>query len=403
MQRLAKLPQHLYIPVVYCGLSISWIMLGDSLVHRLWLHADLSQSEVFWAGMIKGLVFVGLSTGLLYYLIQKATVSMTDITENFRRLFEENPNPMWIYDLETLRFVLVNDTACQVYGYSKDEFLALNLYDIRPKDEHTRLKEDISKPQSTYADSGIWLHRDKRGQQFYVHIFSHRTFYQQRPCRLVTAINVHDRVIAEQEKSNIGKALDASTILTVTDTNGVILDVNDKFCELSQYTREESIGTPYHIVNSGHHPKEFWQDMWQTISAGRTWKGEIRNKAKDGSNYWVSTVINPVVGPDGKMYKFMAIQQDITARKQLETQQQALLDDLAAYAYQTSHKLRGPLARMLGLTHLFHQHPDATFMVEKLRETSEEMDLVIREMNYTLNRSAYLLIEKRREEQQRQH
>ncbi len=110
-------------------------------------------------------------------------------------------------------------------------------------------------------------------------------------------------------------AMDQAAILAVTDPHGIITYVNDKFCELSGYSEAELIGKTHRIVNSGYHPPEFFRDMWATIRSGKVWRGEVKNRAKAGHFYWVSTTIVPALDQDGRVQKYLAIRFDISDRK----------------------------------------------------------------------------------------
>ncbi len=145
-------------------------------------------------------------------------------------------------------------------------------------------------------------------------------------------------------------ALDQAAIVAITDQRGVITYVNDKFCEISKYSRDELIGQDHRIVNSGYHPKEFIRELWRTIAQGRVWRGELRNRAKDGSIYWVDTTIVPLLNGSGKPREYLAIRSDITARKVMEQQlaDQAALTQLGQLAAVVAHEVRNPLAGVKG-------------------------------------------------------
>jgi len=158
------------------------------------------------------------------------------------------------------------------------------------------------------------------------------------------------------------RAIDENIISSITDTHGTILSVNRKFCETSKYSADELVGQNHRIVNSGYHPKAFFATMWRTIAAGHVWHAEIRNKAKDGSYYWVDTVIVPIKNNDDRITHYLSLRTLITARKNQErrkdeqhrTLEESFSDleklDQAkdAFIATLSHELRTPLTSILG-------------------------------------------------------
>ena len=120
------------------------------------------------------------------------------------------------------------------------------------------------------------------------------------------------------ELRDITNALHLTADVTITDTNGTITYANDKFCEISKYTREELIGQNHRLIKSDYHSKEVYQELWDTISQGQVWHNEIKNKAKDGTYFWSDSTIVPFLNEDGVPYQYIAIRKDITAKKENE-------------------------------------------------------------------------------------
>jgi PAS domain S-box-containing protein len=121
-----------------------------------------------------------------------------------------------------------------------------------------------------------------------------------------------------QEIRDITNAVNEGSALSITNAQDIIVKVNKQFCELSGYTEEELIGHNHDILNADYHDEEFWRNQKATIMAGKTWKGEIKKRKKDGGDYWVSCVIQPVLNDSGKVVQYISIRQDITERKKAE-------------------------------------------------------------------------------------
>ena len=131
-----------------------------------------------------------------------------------------------------------------------------------------------------------------------------------------------------KELSELKFSLDQSAIVAITDAEGIITYINNKFCEISKYSPQELIGHNHKIINSGYHSQEFFKEFWQTIVSGKVWKGTIKNRAKDGTHYWVDTTVIPFLDDTGKPYKYLSIRYDITQAKEAEAESRKQAEQL---------------------------------------------------------------------------
>jgi PAS domain S-box-containing protein len=186
-------------------------------------------------------------------------------------------------------------------------------------------------------------------------------------------------VSAERELELVRYALDKSAIVAITDRTGKIIHINDKFCEISKYSREELLGQNHRIINSGYHAREFFEEMWKIIAGGKIWEGEVKNRAKDGTYYWVNTTIVPSADANGRPYQYVAIRYEITQRKQAEEQLRIYADrlehsnrELTDFASVAAHDLQEPLRKIQAFgDRLANRYKDA--LPEEARDFLDRM------------------------------
>ena len=194
-----------------------------------------------------------------------------------------------------------------------------------------------------------------------------------------------------RELADIKFALDQSTIVAITDQRGIINYVNDQFCRIAKYSRDELLGQDHRIINSGYHPKDFIRDLWTTIASGKVWKGELKNRASDKTIYWVDTTIVPFLNSDGKPYQYVAIRHDITQLKlaeehirqqAAELQRAAQLSLIGELAAGLAHEIKNPLAGIQGAVDILIRRREANDpereALEGVRHQVERIDATVR-------------------------
>lgn len=254
-------------------------------------------------------------------------LQLNNSNDFFNHFFVHNPAPMWVFDVATLSFLDVNLAAVNIYGYTREEFLLMTIRDIRPAEDIGLLENHINNSPADVNDDKRWRHTKKNGSSIWVTVSSFDVLFTGLRARLVTVNNITKYVeqetalcLVNRELKEYKKAITTSSLVSITNRKGIIQYANENFANLTGYTQDELIGRNHNIVNSGYHPHSFWQNMWQTILNGNTWRGEVCNRKKDGSFYWVDSFIIPITNDEGKIERIFSIRIDITERKKKETE-----------------------------------------------------------------------------------
>ncbi|MDB6153501.1 MAG: hypothetical protein JWL90_1954 [Chthoniobacteraceae bacterium] len=195
---------------------------------------------------------------------------------------------------------------------------------------------------------------------------------------------------SQQRFNDVQLALDEHALVDITDKTGKIIYVNDKFCHVSKFAREDLLGRDYRLINSGFHPKTFFTRLWETISAGQVWKGEIKNRARDASAYWVDTTIVPCLNQLREPYQYIAIRTDVTERRKAEVQlasaRDAALDatrSKSQFLANMSHEIRTPMNGVIGMAGLLTEtrlDPDQRDYVETIRQSGDLLLTIINDI-----------------------
>ena len=357
---------------------------------------------------------------------KKSEVEITKLNEELNQRVKEIEDYKYALDESSIVAITdqkgiikkVNDNFCSISKYSRDELIGQD-HRIINSGYHT--KEFIRNLWVTIANGKIWKgelkNKAKDGTIYWVdttiipflneqgkpfQYVAIRSDITERKKSEIEIIKLNDELSQRvKEISDYKYALDESSIIAITDQKGIIKKVNDNFCAISKYSREELIGQDHRIINSAYHSKEFIRDLWVTIANGKIWQGELKNKAKDGTIYWVDTTIVPFLNEQGKPFQYIAIRFDITERKNTETEIKKLNEELEkkvtirtadlesinkeldAFTYSVSHDLRAPLravngyAEMLKEDHGDKLNEDGKRIIKVIRYNAKRMGMLI--------------------------
>lgn len=239
--------------------------------------------------------------------------------KKYRHLFEDNPLPMWICNIDTLAFLDVNHAAIKQYGYAKAEFMKMKLSDICTIEGEQKTEQDFHSSAHQSIFKGEWKHIKKNGEVFNVEIISHPIKFKKREARLVLSNDVSSNWLAQEQLRKLSQAVQQNPVsIVITDVEGNIEYVNPKFSQLTGYKLHEVIGKNPRILKSGITSDEEYKLLWDTIKAGKEWRGEFQNCKKNGEIYTEFASISPIADANGIITHFVASKEDITERKRSE-------------------------------------------------------------------------------------
>ncbi|MCZ4319883.1 CHASE domain-containing protein [Aequorivita viscosa] len=383
--------------------------------------------SVFGGGIVISILSFLLARSLIStkYKAQKIAESLTEELKESKnklhKIMEVSPVPMILNRINDGVVLMANEAFGKLFNISASQTIGQKLPDFYPNiaDRDALLNTVITKGFVDKAELQLkktdgtlfWcaislklltlnegpvlisaFHDVSKRKEAEVEITKHREQLEKMVAERTEKLTISEQKLRQsiQEISDYKQALDASSSVTISDSDGIIREVNANFCELSKYSRDEVIGRSHKISNSGYHPKSFFTNLWTTISEGEIWRGEIKNKAKDGSYYWVDTTIIPFLDTTGKPYQYVSIRIDITNKKSVEAdlikaKQAADAANLAKTQFlaNMSHEIRTPMNAVIGFSELLAKSVEdekQRSQVESIRSSGQNLLKIINDI-----------------------
>ncbi len=313
--------------------------------------------------------------------------------ERYRNLFNNHSAIKLLIDIETGSIIDANKAAVNFYGWPLDKLKQMTIQRINtlPSKEIEAKMGKVSRNEATHFE---FKHKLANGTIRDVEVFSSKIDVKGKWLLHSIIHDITEKKKVEKQIILMSRSIEQSPVtITITNPTGDIQYVNPKFTETSGYTSEEVMGKNIRLVKSGKHTREFYKDLWETILAGKNWKGEINNKRKNGDLYWENVIISPIIDATGSITHFIAVKEDITEKKKM-IEDLILAKDKAEemnkiksnFFANMSHELRTPLNGILGFSSLLQDelsdNPELAFMADAIHRSGNRL---LHTLNMILN------------------
>lgn len=394
---------------IYLITSLLWFLTSNGLVHLSASTIGVKEAHLHLA---KDVLYVVVSSFVFFVIIRFERKSLARSLKQYRQLFFSNPNPMWIYDRETLKFVEVNNAAIRHYGYTRDQFLRKKILDIRPEEDRDKVLEAATKMPKQFNISGYWRHLKKSGEIISVFITSHGIEFNGRKSVMVMAQDVTltienqaelkkayelERSLKEElensimlikqsteEKQKFAEIIERiNNMVVITNPQGQITWVNSAFTNFTGYNLDEIVGKNPEILHGPKTDPKLQEKVMESLKNNVFVPFEALNYTKAGEEYWVEFNLSAIYNDKNEIERYIAIQNVITERKEKEEKIKSYTNTLRKLAWTNSHAVRKPVASILGLVDLCN-HTNEIDEIKKLHALihvcSLELDELIKEM-----------------------
>ncbi|NIJ45456.1 PAS domain S-box-containing protein [Wenyingzhuangia heitensis] len=324
----------------------------------MWIRSRIKTFETDKHGKPKRAI--GTHTDITYQ--KTAEIALRESEQKFKNFMYNAPDAMYVHDI-TGNICNTNVKATQDLGYTKKEIKSLTVFDIDAKSNKSDKDLVINTWKQLETNKRISIssfHIRKDGSTFPVEIQLSAFFNKGEKMFLAFVRDLTNRKKTEEETNKLTKALEQSPIcIMITDFNGDLEYVNPCFEKTTGYSYKEVLGKNPRILNSGHHPKEYYKTMWNFLYNGKPWEGEIKNKKKNGELYWENVNIAPIKNDENQITHFVALKEDITEKKKIledleKAKNKAEESDRLKTAFLTSmsHEIRTPLNSIVGFSNV---------------------------------------------------